>query len=116
MKWTIHIKIKIYNMGFTKQVGAFTGSVKFFNAQGLAVTIDHLSNVILTSSDETVGTVSIDTAGIISGTGLKAGHIVISVTATNDQGGSVSASTDLTFTDTNPVQDTTAVAAVIQID
>ena len=101
-------------MATTKQIGDFTGSVKFYNAENIEVSPQKIIAMSISSSDETIATVSINPADAkITGNAATAGSVTLILTATNDKGAGLSAVLNITFV---TLLDTTAVTAVIQID
>jgi hypothetical protein len=106
--------IKINFMPTTRPIGSFSGSISFLNVSGQGVTIDHVSDISLSSSDEAIGTVTLPANSIsFTGTGLAAGTITLTLNFTNDQGAIITATTELTFT---AAPDTTAVSGAIRIN
>lgn len=99
-------------MNIKKIIGAFTGALIFKDAEGDTLDISKITNLSLAAGDATIGTVTLDPAtGKFSGSGLKAGDLVLTATGTNDAGNIVTGTSTITF-----AADTTVTEIDVNVD
>lgn len=99
-------------MQVTKVIGAFSGSLVFKDAEGDSLDISNIKGLTLSGSDDTVGTVTLDpSTGKFTGSGLKAGDLVLTASGTNDAGNQVSGTSTISFH-----ADTTVTGIDVNID
>lgn len=99
-------------MNVKKVIGAFSGTLVFKDAEGDPLDISKVTGLSLSVSDSAIGTITLDpTTGKFSGSGLAAGDLVLTATAINDVGNTVTGTSTITF-----AADTTVTEIDVNID
>lgn len=104
-------------MSIAKNNGAFDGALVFKNASGGIIPITGVTNpaLVVDPSSTGKGSVTLNADGTFSGTGAD-GDVILSASAVNDKGATITGTNTITFTAVVVPPDTTATEIDVNIN